>query len=117
MTKAWFRTLFSVVIAATVVGCGSSSSEGDEPNPAMDPPVDQVPGSNTGGQEPEQIGVEGGGVGTVTAGATAGGLTPMTGTESMGGGGFGVGQAAKDQARGAASKAGSGSMGSQSEDE
>ncbi len=43
-----------------------------------------------------------------------GGMTPMTGTENIQGGGSGVGQAAKDQARRAAGAAAGGSISTES---
>ncbi|MBV6458349.1 MAG: hypothetical protein HONBIEJF_01476 [Fimbriimonadaceae bacterium] len=112
------RALLAVATAVILVGCSQNGGSSEKPNEAMDPPVDQVPGStNTGGGDSDPVGSTQGGVGTVTAGATAGGMTPMTGTDSVGGGGYGVGSAAKDQAREAASQAGAGSMGQADSDQ
>lgn len=52
----------------------------------------------------------------MTSGA-AGGMTPMTGTESVGGGGDGVGQAAKKMAKDKAANMGSGSLGQADKDD
>jgi len=121
MSKGWIRALLAVAAAVILVGCSQSGGTTEKPNEAMDPPVEQVPGStNTGGGEADPSGSTAGnesGVGAVTAGATAGGMTPMTGTDSVGGGGYGVGSAAKEQAREAAGQAGAGSMGQTGGDE
>lgn len=94
-----------VFLSLFLVGC---SSNGDSNNTATSSaPLaanDPAPPTTTGGVAP------------MTSGA-AGGMTPMTGTESVGGGGDGVGQAAKKMAKDKAANMGSGSLGQADKDD
>lgn len=90
-----------MVLRAMLEGVLSSSRTLATSNP--DTPVSS--GSNPGG---------GGNIAPM-AGMGAGGLTPVQGSESIQGGGSGVGQAMKEKAKGMAAKGG-GSVGSVGED-
>ena len=90
------KTLSLFALALLAVGCAKpeepvADKKEDAPSVSTSAPV-------SGGPAP------------IGSGAM-GGTTPMTGTDSVGGGGgFGVGQAAKDRARSAAGAASSSSL-------
>lgn len=89
------------VFVACLVGCA------EKPEPMADPPA----GDQTQSPETAQ-GASGESVSVISP--AAGLSSPVTGSDSVAGGssgGSGVGQAAKDQARRAASKAGGSSLG------
>lgn len=95
--------LFVLIFAVSLVlsgialtGCGSKEPEGRLPEDAP-------------AQSQDQQSASGGGV--EIHGAETGGIAPVTGTESLGQGGGGVQQAAKDKAKEAAGQASSGSLG------
>lgn len=97
------RKLLAITILATLalVACGPAEPEGylegDNPNaPTETAPAESTPTETSGGG----VQIQGGAAG-------AGGLAPVTGTENLQGGGGGVGQAAKDQARRVSGSAGS----------
>lgn len=86
------RVLIALLCLGALAGCHKDPAP-TEPAPSLDS-SQPAPGttSQSGGSDGVQIHSPG-----------AGGLAPVTGTESLGGsGGGGVGQAAKDQARRAA---------------
>ncbi|MCW5940232.1 MAG: hypothetical protein KF884_11500 [Fimbriimonadaceae bacterium] len=86
-------------VALLVFGCSPS-----------EPPTEQSNAlEQMGGSESATTSEGSSGVGVTSP--ALGGASPVTGGESVGGGGMGgVGQAAKDAARGAASKAGGSSV-------
>lgn len=87
------RTLVALLALVVLVGCTPKTTE-EEPVVATDPPQPQ-----SGGVAP-------------MAGGAAGGMSPVSGGESVDGAGMGgIGNAAKDQARRAAAGAGGSSMG------
>lgn len=108
--KVWH--FLAAASLAVLVGCSSEEPAEDAagdvantPNTAQAnpgaPPAAQ-PQGNTGGGGNSGVQIHTGG---------AGGIAPVTGTESLqGGGGGGVHQAAKDSARKAADKAGGSSL-------
>lgn len=79
-------TLCLLIALVAVLGC--------DPKPQAEP-APENPSTGTTAQSPDA------GAGGVTPMGSmgAGGLTPVAGAESVGGGGSGVGQAAKDKAR------------------
>lgn len=91
----------------TVVVCGLMLSACQPPEPEGRIPE---PGTESTETTPESSAEAGGGGGVSIHGGGAGELAPVTGTESLQGGGGGVGSAAKDAAKGAASSVGSGSL-------
>jgi len=97
-----------VLASALLVGC-------EPPKPAEPAVPAEAPGATApGGTAPASTAQgSGGGVAPIGSGAM-GGMTPMTGTENIQGGGSGVGQAAKDQARRAAGAAAGGSISTES---
>ncbi|CAN1496159.1 hypothetical protein MCEMSE15_00346 [Fimbriimonadaceae bacterium] len=92
-----------VLASALLVGC-------EPPKPAEPAVPAEAPGSTAPASTAQG---SGGGVAPIGSGAM-GGMTPMTGTENIQGGGSGVGQAAKDQARRAAGAAAGGSISTES---
>lgn len=121
----WYHGLMKKSLVVLVLGgllltgCGPKS---DESQPSTTPPapeggsvVPQSGGSSTptGQSTPTNNGGE---VQVLTGGAGAGGATPVVGGENLQGGGSGVGMAAKDSARNAATKV-QGSEPQQSDDD
>ncbi|MGE0002743.1 MAG: hypothetical protein AB7F50_09190 [Fimbriimonadaceae bacterium] len=100
-------TLLAPLLSLVAFGCSSEPTavpiEGETPAAEQPQTSSADPGS-------------GGGIAPMTSGA-AGGVTPVTGAESVQGGGSGVNQAAKDKARDVAAGAGSGSLGAGTGDE
>lgn len=103
------RNRLGLLLSGAVV-LGSMSLLGCEPPKPAEP---APPAETTGAPQPGSTAQGGGGVAPIGSGA-AGGMTPMTGTENIQGGGSGVGQAAKDQARRASGMAGGGSINTES---
>lgn len=94
------RTAASALALLLVSVFLAACSEPTPETPAENATSTQAPPATPGGNSSVQIQTGG-----------AGGAAPVTGTENLqGGGGYGVGQAAKDQARAAAGSAGSGSL-------
>lgn len=111
--------LIATIVLASValIGCGAAEPEGKVDTPETgttnDPATNQAPPTGT-----ESTSNSGGGdSGIQIHGAGAGGVAPVTGTESMGGGGGGVQQAAKKKALETAGSAGAGSAGQLGNDE
>ncbi|MBX3095814.1 MAG: hypothetical protein KF812_03040 [Fimbriimonadaceae bacterium] len=112
--------LLLLVLVAGLMGCQPQESAAEDV-PETEPTAQTQTAPDGGGYmnpgAPQAPTGSSGGVGITTAGA--GGLAPVTGSDSVGGaGGGGVQQAAKDSARRAADRAGSmtgGSMGSTGE--
>lgn len=99
MRRFWL-VAFAVLALGLVSGCGPAEPEGRmEERPVA------------GEEQAGAAAATGGGGGVQVTPSAAGGLAPVTGTESLQGGGSGVGQAAKDMARDVAGSAGSGSAG------
>lgn len=104
MNKHWVLLALATIL---LIGCNK---------PAEDQPASQTPPTPEGGSvvpqgTPNQPTGQatpgannGGNVQVLTGGAGAGGVTPVVGGEDLQGGGSGVGQAAKDSARNAATK-------------
>lgn len=95
--------LLGCLVAAFAVGC--SPAEAPTAEKAPETPA-ETPQSNTGGGGGIQIHGPGGA-----------GISPVTGTESLQGGGSGVNSVAKDRAKAAAGAASSGSMGQMPSDD
>jgi len=110
--------LIATIVLASValIGCGAAEPEGTIDPPATgagtDPATNNAP---TGTESTSNSG--GGDSGIQIHGAGAGGVAPVTGTESMGGGGGGGQQAAKKKALETAGSAGAGSAGQLGNDE
>ncbi len=98
------KRLALLAIAATaLVGCA------EKPEPMADPPA----GEQTQSKETAQSPGTGGNESVNVISPAAGGISPVTGSDSVAGGssgGSGVGQAAKDQAKRAAAKASGSSL-------
>lgn len=89
-------TMRPIALAAVLVICGCQKPQPSDPAPVTGQPTAQQSGTPGGG-----------GVAPIGSGA-AGGLTPVTGAENVGGSGMGgVGSAAKGMAQRAAGAAGS----------
>lgn len=106
------KSVFAIALATLAVfGCKPPEAA---PDPADAKPVTPKPGAPgvggvAGGTGGGGAGGAGGGVAPIGSGM-AGGMTPMTGTQNLGGGsGGGIADAAKGQARRAAAAAGGGS--------
>lgn len=98
------RNLILFCAAIVCVGCNAGTESTDVVKPGASNDSPRGPGeSNANNQvDPNASGnAQGGGSGGVApmAGMGAGGLTPVSGSESLQGGGSGVGQAAKDRAK------------------
>lgn len=105
-----FASLF--IVCLCLVGCSPGGDANNAPSPDQTNSVSNTPATPTGAPSGQ-----GGGVAPMASGA-AGGMTPMSGTESVGGeGGGGVGQAAKQMAKDKAGNMGSGSLGQGEKDD
>jgi hypothetical protein len=103
-------SLITTLIAALLLtGCGAPEPEGKLPEDQT--PTDGAPprtgdGTSTDPNATTSTTPESGG-GIQIHGGGAGGIAPVTGTESLQGGGSGVGQAAKEKAKEVAGGSGS----------
>lgn len=91
----WTRFLSLFAIAAALAGCQPKAVA------TAEEPSDGAVASSPRGPDESAPAGSGGGVAPIGSGV-AGGMTPMSGTESVQGGGSSAGQVAKDRARGLA---------------